>query len=177
MPLTSASRHVFFVSHDVVRANRARSAIEELDDQISTVSNSLSASKSVIDSASSHLARELAPVLLKAMQHVEAAQPRIESAKECCRKNIPQLEHILRELNKGRLYRNAFRGGNSLKEKEQRLYNEIFDVWEKVDFGEVIQNKTAEQALQHATQLAEQLESSLNGLDAVHVLSANDRGQ
>lgn len=158
MPLTSPSRHVLSVSHDVRRAENAWGSIQDLDNKLAEVSNSLYASRSAICEVSIDLARALTPMLCDAMEHEQAARPKIEEVFQYAKDNLPHLRFILHELRKGRMYRRDFKGGDELRQEARMLYKKLFTMWEAVGCSKLIADKSAETALEYAKQLADQLD-------------------
>jgi hypothetical protein len=161
MPLLTPSQYSTSTGYNVTIATYGKRSVEELEQSLAEVSNSLSASGSSIHHASRALAQELAPVLKEALRHEKAARSSIEKVLDVFYKKLPKLTQIDSQLNEGRMYREGFQEGKSLAKKAKKLYKEMFAASDTLLGNPVIGNKNAEEALEHAKSLAQELENRL----------------
>ena len=161
MPLTSASNYSGDGTRDLVLAEYGKKSVEDLEQRLTVVSNSLSGSYSAINNASHALAAELSPVLREAFEHEKAARGQIEEVLDVFTTKFPKLEELVGQLNQGRVHREGFKDGKTLSKEAKKLYDDVFKASDTLIINHVIGNKTAEAALEHAEQLAGKLEKKL----------------
>lgn len=162
MPLRSPSDYSTSASYDLTIAELGKSSVDELEQRLANVSNSLSGSNSAINNASRTVSAQLAPTLREALQHEHAARVPIENVLDVFHTNLPKLRYIVGQLNAPRAQRNGFKDGKTLYAEGKELHRSMFAASDSLIINKVIGNKTAEEALAHAETLAQQLENDLS---------------
>lgn len=162
MPLLSSSDYTLSSRYDLLVVEQGKDSVNELEQRLANVRNSLSGSTIALNNASRAVSAALAPTLREALQHEQAAKVPIENVLEVFNTNIPKLRHIVAQLNAPRAQRNRFRDGKSLNTEGKTLFRSMFDASDSLIINRVIGNKTAEAALAHAEELAQHLENNLS---------------